>query len=537
MPDRFILQAPAARAALLRGMDLMTGLLRPTLGPMARTVAIARIVGNDPPEILDSAATIARRTIQVEHPFEDMGAMIVRQLAWKVFEEAGDGSATAAVLAQALMHHANRYIAAGGNAMLVKRGIERGLGVALDELRRQTMKIELPSEIEAIVAGIIRNPKIAEMIGEIMDSVGPDGAVLVEDAQGTETGYEYIDGVRWNEGYVSHFLLREGETEARQIDTRVFVTDIFLEKAEQLVPVVEACINAGERNLFVIAPEVRDSALALLIVNREKGVLDSAMAVKAPSIGTQRTRILEDIAVITGGRCLLQEAEDPFSEVMIHDLGTARQAWATRHGFGLVGGGGGKGAIRQRIGEAKNELKAVGDDDYVRDKIKERIGKLAGAAAVIRVGAPTKVDRDELKFRIEAAVTSARSALQEGVVPGGGAAFLTCAPALEALALEARADEAVGIKALAEALAEPMRAIVENAGFDPSPIVHEARRRGPGWTFDVVRGEWVEARAGGLVDPLPVTLTALEASVSSATMALTTDVLVRHRKPSTAVNP
>lgn len=537
MPDRFIMQAPAARAALLRGMDLMTGLLRPTLGPAARTVAIDRIVGSDPPEVLDSAATIARRTIQLEYPFEDMGAMIVRQLVWKVFEAVGDGAATAAVLAQGVMHQATKYVAAGGNPMIVKRGIERGLMLALEELRRQARPIDTPAQISGVVAGILRDPKLAEMIGEVMDSVGPDGAVLVEDAQGTETGHEYIDGIRWNEGYVSHFLLRENQTEARLLNPRIFVTDYFLDKTEQLLPVVEACVKAGEKSLLVIAPEVKEQALALLIVNRDRGVLDEVMAVKAPSIGTQRTMILEDIAVITGGRCIHQEAGERFEDVMIHDLGKARQAWATRWAFGILGGAGSKGAIRQRINEAKAELKTIKDDDYTRNKIKERIGKLAGAAAVIRVGAPTKSDQAERKFRIEAAVTAARAAMQEGVVAGGGAALVGCAPALEKLAVELRGDEAVGVKLLAAALAEPMRAIAENAGLDPSPIVHTARERGPRATFDVVRKQWVDAYEAGIVDPLPVVLTALETAVSAATMALTTDVLIRHKKPQMATNP
>jgi chaperonin GroEL len=535
MPDRFILQAPAARAALLRGMDLMTGLLRPTLGPAARTVAIARIVGNDPPEILDNAATIARRTIQLEFPFEDMGGMIVRQLVWRVFDEAGDGAATAAVLAQGLAHEGNRYVAAGGNPMLLKRGVEKGLAVALAELRRQARRIDGPAEIGNVVAGIVRDPELQAMLGEVMDSVGPDGAVLVEDAQGTETGHEYIDGVRWNEGYVSHFLLKEGETEARLINPRIFVTDFFLEKTEQLLPVVEACVKAGEKSLMIIAPEVREQALALLIINRERGVLDEVVAVKAPSIGQQRTNILEDIAVITGGRCIHQEGAESFNDVLIHDLGKARQAWATRFAFGILGGMGGKGAIRQRINEAKAELKTIKDDEYTSNKIKERIGKLAGAAAIIRVGAPTKSDQAELKFRIESAVASARAAMQEGVVPGGGAAYIGCIPALEKL--ELTGDEAVGIKILIGALTEPMKAINENAGLDTSPIIHHARRNGSGQTFDVVRRQWVDAFEAGIVDPLPVALTALETSVSAGLMALTTDVLIRHKKPSLATNP
>lgn len=535
MSDRFILQAPAARAALTRGIDLMTGLLRPTLGPAARTVAIARIVGSDGPEILDNAATIARRTIQIEFPFEDMGAMIVRQLAWTVFNQTGDGAATAAVICQALVHEATRYVAAGGNPMLIKRGIERGLPVVLAELSRQARPIDTADEIAGIVGGILRDDRLTTMVGEVMESVGAEGAVLVEDAQGIETGHEYIDGIRWNEGYQSHFLLKEGQTEARLINPRIFVTDIFLERAEQLLPAVEACVQAGERSLFVIAPEVRDSALALLILNRERGVLEDAIAVKAPSIGQQRTNILEDIAVITGGRCLHQEGQESFKEVMLHDLGQARQAWATKFAFGILGGTGSRGAVRQRITEAKAELTTIKDDEYTSNKIKERIGKLMGAAAVIRVGAPTKADQAELKFRVEAAVTSARTALQDGVVPGGGAAYIGCLPALEAL--ELTGDEAVGLKILARALTEPMRAIVQNAGIPDSPIIHGARERGGEWAFDVIKREWVKARSAGIVDPLNVLKVALETAVSSANMAITTEVLVRHKKPTMATNP
>ena len=540
MPDRFVLQAPAARTALMRGMDLMTGLLRPTLGPTARTVAIARIIGQDPPEVLDNAATIARRTLQLEYPFEDMGGMIVRQLVWTVFEEAGDGTATAAVICQALMHEAARYIAAGGNPMLVKRGIERALPLAIEELERQARKINSPAAITRIAQPIVRDDKVAEMIGEIMDTVGAEGAVLVEDSSSTETGYEYMDGVRWDEGYFSHFLLREEQTEAYILNPRIFITDQHLDRAEQLVPVIEACLQAGERRLFVIASDIKDSALAVLILNRQKGVLEEAMAVKAPAIGTQQTHILEDLAVITGGRCFRRDSHDNTQDVMIHDLGTARQAWATRFAFGVLGGAGSKGAIRQRINEARAELKTVDQDDqYVVGKIKERIGKLMGAAARLRVGAPTKTDQADLKLRVEAAITSVRSALEDGVVPGGGAAYVACIPALEALANsgDLREAEAFGARALARALAEPMRAIAENAGLNPSPIVARARQQPAGTTFDVLRQEWGDAVKMGVIDPLPVVTAALKAGASAATMALTTDVLIRHKKPDLATNP
>ena len=529
------MHAPAARTALLRGMELMTALLRPTLGPVARTVAVAPVSGKGPPEILDSAATIARRTIQLADPFEDMGAMIVRHLAWRVFEQAGDGAATAAVLAQALAREATRYVAAGGSPAPIKQGIERGLSVAREELRRQAWTIELPAEIAAVAASTVRDRSLAEMIGEIVDSVGPDGAILFEETAEPRTGYEYVDGVRWNEGYASHFLLEPGQATARLLDPRIFTTDYPLESAEQLLPVLEACVGAGDRSLLVITPEIRDSALGLLVANRERGGLDGAIAVKAPSYGTQRTRILDDIAIATGGRCLHKDWGERLSDVTSDDLGRARQAWATRTSFGILGGQGSRDRIRERLAAARAELRAIGGDEQLRPIIRERIGKLAGTAAVIRVGGPAEGEQAELRLRLEAAVTAARSAVEDGVVPGGGAALLACVPSLEALRLAG--DEAVGINILARALAEPMRVLARNAGLEPEPIVREARRRGPGWTFDLLRCEWVDARSAGLVDPLTVTTTALDASVSAATLALTSDVLVRRKSPPVAFEP
>jgi chaperonin GroEL len=353
MSERSIVHAWAARAALLRGVDLMTGLLRPTLGPVARTVAIAPIVGNGPPEVLDSAATIARRTVQLADPFADMGGMIVRHLVWRVFETAGDGTATAAVLARGILRDATAYVTAGGSPVPIRRGIERGLAVALEELQRQARPIETPAELAAVAAGILRDPELAGMVGEVVESTGPEGAVLIEEAQGAETGYQYVDGVQWDGGYVSHFLLQDGQTTVRLLEPRVFVTDYALEKAEQLLPALEACVAAGARSLLVVAPEVRDSAVGLLVLNRERGLLDGAVAVRAPSIGDQQTRILEDLAVVTGGRCVRRACGERLEDVTVADLGQARQAWASKSAFGILGGRGDRAAIRQRIAEAR----------------------------------------------------------------------------------------------------------------------------------------------------------------------------------------
>jgi chaperonin GroEL len=532
-----ILAGSPAHEALWRGVDRMARLLRPTLGPLSRTVAITRLTGTEHgPEVLDSGAVIARRTIQLADPFENVGGMLLRHIAWQVFERVGDGTATAAVLAQSLMHAGVRYIAAGGNPVSVAHGMQRGLEVALADLRRQARTIDGPTEIARVVAGGLgpNRRDLAEILGEMVDAVGPDGAILVEDAQGTQTEHEYIDGIRWNEGFVSAFLLRPGESAtARVMNPRILVTDYPLDRAEQLLPVLEACVGAGDRSLLIVAPEVRDAAVGLLVANRERGVLDGAIAVKAPSFGVQRTRILDDIAAITGGRCLCQERHDRLADVAIDDLGRARQAWATRFAFGILGGQGSKASIRQRIGDAKAELSHVDNDPYTTRLIRERIGKLAGTAAIVRVGAPTHAEQEELKLRVEAAVRSARSALSDGVVPGGGAALLACVPALQAL--EVGGDEAFGVEALAHALAEPMRAIVANAGLQPAPLVERARCERQ--VYDVVRGGWVDPWAGGIIDPLAVASAALETSVSAIATALTSDVLIHRADAPMAVEP
>ena len=538
MSRRLVMGSPHSRQALLRGVDQMVGLLRPTIGPAGRTVAVQGMSKTSAPEILDSAATIARRTIQLANPWEDMGAMIVRQMAWTIFEEVGDGAATAAVLCQAIMHEANRLIAAGGNSMIIKRGLERALGVAQDELRRQRHHVELASEIARVILGTVRDQEIADIIGEVTEAVGPDGAVLVQDSASRTTDYEYIEGVRWNSGYHSYYLLKDGEDNIRMMHPRILLTDHYLTGAEQLIPTLEACVAQGERNLMVIAPEVSGSALALLIMNRDQGVLESVIAAKAPDMGKIREGILIDLATITGGRAICNERGDKLDEVIFEDLGTARQAWVTSTTFGILGGAGSKGAIRQRIGEVKIELRTLPkDEESNRSVLQERIGKLAGAAAIIRVGAVTQTEQIEMKLRIEAAVTAARAALRDGVVAGGGAALVGCIPALERLRAELSGDEAYGVEVLARALAAPMRAIARNAGHDPRPLSYHAREKGESWTFDVLTGEWVDAWESGIVDPLPVLLNVLETSVSAATMALTTDVLIRHKKPELAKAP
>ncbi|MGI8857934.1 MAG: chaperonin GroEL [Thermomicrobiales bacterium] len=535
---RLVLGAPGSRAALLRGVDVMAAIVRPTLGPLARTVMIAGQFPNAAPELLDNAATIMRRTIQIDDPFADMGAMLVRHLAWTVFERVGDGAATAVTLAHALLHAAAPSVAAGADPQSLRRGMERGLAVALDELRGQARPVDMAAEVAGCIAGIVRDAALAGTIGEIVEAVGPDGAVLVEEWQGTTTTIAYIDGLRWKGGLLSPYLLAAGATAGRLHEPRILVTDCPLAGADDLLPALEACVAAGERQLLVIAPEISGAALGLLIANRERGVLDGTLVVRAPGSDAERARILEDIAVATGGRAFLTAAGGRLAGLTIADLGRARQVWATADTFSILGGRGDKAAIRQRISEAKAELRVTpGDDDRARRLIRERIGKLAGTAAFINVGAPTESARAEARARVEAAVTAAQAALRAGAVPGGGGALFACVPALERLAEGLTGEEALGVRLLARALPAPMRAIAANAGIDPSALFADARVHEPGWTFDVLQRRWVDAWQSGIIDPLPVVLAALEGSVSTAVMALTTDLLIRHKRPETAKTP
>lgn len=524
-----ILYGTAARAALLRGADQMAGLIVPTLGPVPRTVVVAPILGNEPPEVLDTAATIARRTIELADPFENPGAMLIRDLVLRVADDAGDGGATTAVLTQALLHDGGRLLAGGVNVIRLVRGLRRGLEIALAALDAQTMRIDHPDDIARVARHGVVDQRLADTIGEILDTVGADGIVLVEDAHGTETTHQYVDGVRWESGYLSSHLLPDGEATARVLEPRILLTDLPIERPEQIVPALEACVAAGAPRLVVIAPEVRDAVIATLLANRKRGVLTAALAIGAPSIGYQRTGILGDLAALTGGRFIQSETGGRLARITDADLGSARQVWASRQAFGVIGGRGSREAVRTRLTDVRAELKAGEDDRYTRNSVRERIAKLTGTGAMIRVGAPTQRSRDLLKQQIEATLTSTRLALESGVVAGGGGALLACAEAVKCEA--GRDDEGAGLGLLARALTSPAVTIARNAGYDGRAIVHQWRAREVGSAFDVLKGAWVDAHASGLVDAVGVVKTALEAAVSTAATALTVEVLIRRRDP------
>ncbi len=533
-----VVQNLEARQALLRGAEVMVRLLRPTLGPVGRTVLVAPILGQRPPEVLASAGAIARRTYALPEPTEDVGAMLIRQLTWRVSQDAGDGAATAAVLAGRLIREGERVIAAGASPIAIRRGIERGVSLAVESLRQQARPITDRRMLTNLLQGSLREPKLAEMVTEMVVSVGvPDGVILIEDAYGAETSYEYVEGLRWPGGWHASIFQPNDSAPVRLVEPLILVTDRPIERPEDLAPALIACLSASGRNLFVVAPAMSDAAVSLLVVNRERGVLEGAVGVKLAAHGILRTRIGEDIAVATGGRCIRTEAGDRLADVTACDLGRARLAWAGRSQFGILGGRGVRAAIRARIAEARAELGLVGDDAWLRSKTRERIAMLAGTAAVILVGAPTTSARAELKARVEGAAAMARAALLGGVVAGGGAAYVACAARLEQEVLGDASDEAAGMRALARALTEPMAAIAENAGHERGPIIAEARRRGATWIFDAVGEAWVEAHATGILDPLSVLETVLVTSASGAATALTIGAVVHRREPELAKQP
>jgi chaperonin GroEL len=545
---RDVLLRPGARTALAQGVDQMANVLRVTLGPYARAVVMAPIISTRPPELLTDSATIARRIIELPNPYVNMGAMLIRHMAWRVREKVGNGSATAAVIAQALLHEANYQTAAGTNVMMLKRGIDRGLDVAYETLAGLAKPMETPEQIEAMaVAAAAGDVEIGRYVAEMLEIIGTDGVILVEDSVGRKTDREYVEGLQWDSGYVSAYFCTDLDRMEAVVENPVIVsTDVNVETVEQILPIMEQVMAKKEElgigGFVLIANEISGPALAVMVANTEKKTLP-CLGIKAPGAGDRRVRILEDVAILTGGRMIAEDAGDKMEEATFADIGRARRVWANRDFFSIVGGQGDQSAIRQRINEIKLLLPGA-DGDYEREKMRERMGKLQGGVGILKVGAPSEREREIKKQRGEEAIAAARAAAEEGVVPGGGAAYLACLPALEALAVGLVAngsqedkDEALGVRVLMGALQAPTEWIIRNAGVNPRPILARLREAPPGHGYDVVQGKIVDMTEAGILDPLKVVKTALETGASTGIMALTTDALVLTAKRDPAVNP
>lgn len=538
---RDVLLNPRARVALTRGVDQMAGVLRVTLGPTARAVVMAPIISSRSPELLTDSATIARRIIEFPDPYENMGAMLIRHMAWRMREKVGNGAATATVIAQALLHEANYQAEAGANVMMLRRGVELGIDRAVEELKRIAKPMEEPEQIEALaIASAGGDVEIGRYVAEMLEIIGTDGVILVEDHAGRRTDREYVEGLQWDSGYTSAYFCTDLDRMEAVIDNPVVLaTDINVETIDQILPIMEAIMgNKDDLNIggfVLIANEISGPALAVMVANTEKKTLP-CLGIKAPGAGDRRVRILEDVAILTGGRFIAEDAGDAMQQATLKDLGRARRVWANRDFFSIVGGAGEPNAIRQRIQEIKLQMPTA-DGDYEREKMRERIGKLQGGVGILKVGAASEREREIKKQRGEEAVAAARAAAEEGVVPGGGAAYLACLPALKKLADSLSGDLALGVKILMKAMEAPVEWIIRNAGQEHQSLLATIRESPPGYGYDAVEDRIVDMAEAGILDPLKVVRTALETGASAGIMALTTDALVLTAKRDVAVNP
>ena len=527
--------APASVNALKEGVDWMVNAIRPTLGPKARNVAIAPFYGNNkPPELLDDAATIARRIVEIPDAYTNMGAMLIRHVLWNVHEKVGDGGATTAVIMQALLHEGIRLSAAGWNVMAIRRGIEKGLEQARAALQALKRPVETEADVVGLALAASGDLDLARKLGEIFDTLGPDGHVVVQEGYVPGITHEYIEGAFWNSGWVSSaFANNDLKTEALLINPYVLTARGRIENWEDIAPILNAVAEQQDASLLIIALDVAGTALNLLLSNKDK--IRSA-AVKAPSYGEYMDAQLEDIAVLTGTRVILNNMGESVAKLRLDELGRARSVTVNRDYFGIVGGHADPKRLRGHIATLREQIRHYdGRDSEELGRLRERLAKLIGGVAILYVSGATPAETTARKERVERTVNTVKQAQVGGIVPGGGTAYIRAAEALQKLDLPR--EQAVGIDALARALEEPLRVIAHNSGADGGPIVTLAHQQPDGWGYNAMTGEFEDLWAAGVVDPLPVVEAALTNAVSGALMALTTTVTVHRKKPPMETNP
>lgn len=529
-----MLLAPQSFAALRYGVDQMARLVRPTLGPAPRCVAMTGTERTAPPEVLDNAALTLRRVIQLPDPYADMGAMLLRHAVWRTYEDVGDGGAATAVLMQAIVRHASPYLGAGGDVWALSRGLEIGMAAALGSLREQGRPVRGASGIARAAEALCHDPEMAALLGEAFDLMGPDGYVRLEEGYGRGLELQRLEGACWYEGYLSAaFVTDDAGQRAELEEPAVLVSDLSLTTAGQLVPVLERVAASGRRSLLVIARKVSDGALRLLATNHEMGAL-RLLAVRAPASGPHQAEILRDLAVLTGARVVTEAAGDRAEDIELEDLGYARSVLANAGAFTILGGGGDPEQLRRRAASARTQVELT-EDPADREKIRERLGRLAGGVAIIKVGAATRPEADARRARAERAARILRLALAGSVAPGGGRAWLACRPVVAAQPVSG--GESVGLRVLCAALEEPLRVIAENAGYAAPLVISEAGAAPADCGFDARSGRMVDMWAAGIVDPVLVLERILTTAVSGATAVLSTSVLVHHREPEVAFEP
>jgi chaperonin GroEL len=511
-----------ARQKILKGVRTLCDAVKVTLGPKGRNVIIDKSYGT--PHITKDGVTVAKE-IELEDKFENMGAQMVKEVASKTADKAGDGTTTATVLAEAIYSEGLRNVAAGANPMDLKRGMEKGLKAVTQELQKRSKKIEKQTEI-AQVATISANndTEIGEIIAKAMERVGKDGTITVEEAKGFETTLDVVEGMNFDRGYLSAYFMTNTETQECILeDSYILIFEKKIAVVKELIPILQAVAESG-RPLLIIADDVEGEALATLVVNRIRTGL-KVCAVKTPGFGDRRKAMLEDIAIITGGQVISEELGYKLESVTIEQLGRVKKAVVKKDDTILVEGAGDKKAIKERIAQIKRQIEEA-TSDYDREKLQERLAKLAGGIGVIRVGAATEVEMKEKKDRVEDAQHATKAAVEEGILPGGGVAFVRCIPMVKKVADELTGDEKTGAMIIVKALSAPLRQIAENAGQEGSIILQQVEKLENQHGYNALSGEYVDMIKAGILDPTKVARCALENAVSIAAMLLTTEAIV-----------
>ncbi len=519
--SKIIAYGEEARKALQKGVDQLADTVKITMGPKGRNVVLDKKYGS--PLITNDGVTIAKE-IELEDPMENMGAQLVKEVATKTNDVAGDGTTTATLLTQAIVREGLRNLAAGANPMIMKKGIKAASDAAIAEIKKNSKKVKGTEDIARVGAISSGDEQIGKLIAEAMEKVGADGVITVEESKTAETYSEVVEGMQFDRGYITPYMATDMEKMEAVLDEPVIlITDKKISSVQDLLPLLEQVVQTGKK-LFIIAEDVEGEALNTLIVNRLRGTLN-VVCVKAPGYGDRRKEMLQDIAILTGGTVISEEVGLDLKEATMDMLGKAKQVKVNKENTIIVGGAGKAADIKNRVAQIKSQVE-VTTSDYDREKLQERLAKLAGGVAVVRVGAATETEMKEKKLRIEDALNATRAAVEEGIVAGGGTAYVNAIPAVEALLKTTEGDEKTGVQIIAAALSEPVRQIAANAGVDGSVVLEHVKSAKVGTGFDAYNETYVDMVKAGIVDPTKVTRSALENAASIASVLLTTEALV-----------
>ena len=520
--SKLIMRGDEARKALQAGVDQLADTVKITLGPKGRNVVLDKKYGA--PLITNDGVSIAKE-VELPDPFENMGAQLVKEVSTKTNDVAGDGTTTATLLAQAMIHEGLKNLAAGANPIIVKKGMAKAVEAAVAEVKKQAKKVDGSNDIARVGAVSSGDEEIGKLIADAMEKVSADGVITIEESKTAETYSEVVEGMQFDRGYITPYMVTDTEKmEAVIDDAYILITDKKISVISDILPILEQLVQSGKK-LVIVAEDVEGEALNTLIVNRLRGTLN-VVCVKAPGFGDRRKEMLQDIAILTGGTVVSEEVGLELKTATIDMLGRARQVKVTKENTTIVDGAGDATAIKDRVAQIRSQI-ANTTSDYDKEKLQERLAKMAGGVAVIKVGAATETEMKEKKLRIEDALNATRAAVEEGVVAGGGTIFVNVIPAVEALLDSVDGDEKTGVRIIAKALEAPIRQIAANAGLDGSVILEKVRNSGKlGYGFDAYKEEYCDMVAAGIIDPAKVTRSALENAASVSAMVLTTESLV-----------